>query len=132
MLYLCTIGVLLQGFAAHSLEMTALLKEAVIGRIEKRNRPVIYLQSSTVRKDDKAREIARRDNLTEGTICLLTCVEPCRSYQVVGNRETKKLELTSRIRKCLFLYHYLFHSTLGFMHVRIQPGATRHPVFRQS
>ncbi|MCG8423970.1 MAG: hypothetical protein MJE77_39260, partial [Proteobacteria bacterium] len=88
MLYLCTIGVLLKGFAAHSLEMTALLKEAVIGRIEKRNRPVIYLQSSTVRKDDKAREIARRDNLTEGTICLLTCVEPCRSYQVVGNRET--------------------------------------------
>jgi hypothetical protein len=32
----------------------------------------------------------------------------------------KQLELVHRLRKCLHLYHYQFHPTLGFMNARIQ------------
>jgi hypothetical protein len=32
----------------------------------------------------------------------------------------KKLDLLSRLRKCLFLYHYWMHPVFGFMKARIQ------------
>ena len=78
------------------------------------------LPSSHVRKEDTARAIAEQDGVTEGTIALLTCVEPCKSYEIYKNRETKKLELKPRLRKCLFLYPYFIHPEFGFMHARIQ------------
>lgn len=120
MSYLSVCSVLLKDFAEHALSMTKQLKDAVTRAVEERGRPVIYLSSSTARKEDLARELARRDGVTEGTIGLFTCIEPCRSYEVYRNRETKKLELKYRNRKCLFMYHYYFHPNFGFMHARIQ------------
>jgi hypothetical protein len=38
----------------------------------------------------------------------------------VRDRESKRLELAPRHRKCLQLYHYQMHPTFGFMHARIQ------------
>jgi hypothetical protein len=118
--YLSTRSVLLKDFGGHVQEMTKALKDAVTGAVEKRGRPVVYLQSSATRKEDVVREIAKRDGITEGTIALLTCVEPCWSYDIFRNRQAKKLELQSRYRKCLSLYHYQIHPVLGFMHARIQ------------
>src|SRR6266852_5390935 len=53
-------------------------------------------------------------------VCVLSCVEPCRTFEVYRNRETRKLELVSRTRKCLFLYHYWMHREFGFLHARLQ------------
>ena len=53
-------------------------------------------------------------------MCVLTCVEPCRSFEVYRDRDTKHLQLQPRIRKCLFLYHYLVHPVFGFLNARIQ------------
>ena len=53
-------------------------------------------------------------------MCVLTCVEPCWSFEIHRNREKKKLELEPRYRKCLFLYHYWMHPVFGFMNARIQ------------
>ena len=47
-------------------------------------------------------------------------MEPCWSFEIHRNRETKKLELESRYRKCLFLYQYWMHPEFGFMNARIQ------------
>lgn len=118
--YLSTRKVLLKDFGKHVQVMTKTLKDAVTAAVEKLNRPVVYLQSSAVRKEDVARKIAERDGVVEGTIALLTCVEPCWSYDIFRNREAKKLELQSRYRKCLSLYLYQIHPVLGFMHARIQ------------
>lgn len=118
--YLAARGILLKDFGAHSEELSALLKESLTAAVAKQGRPVAYLQSSTVSKEDLARELARRDGITSGSIALLTCVEPCRSYQVYRNRERQRLELRLLWRKCLFLYHYWFDPRLGFMHARIQ------------
>jgi hypothetical protein len=53
-------------------------------------------------------------------VCILTCVEPCWSFQVYRSRETKRLELQLYRRKCLFIYHYLVHPVFGFLNARIQ------------
>jgi hypothetical protein len=42
------------------------------------------------------------------------------SFEVHKNRQTRKLEIAYRPRKCLHLYHYQVHPTFGFMHARIQ------------
>jgi hypothetical protein len=118
--YLSTRSILLKNFGDHSEKLTQMLKQAVSRAVERQGRPVVYLQSSKVRKEDVARDIARRDGITEGSIALLSCIEPCWSYQIHRNREAKKLELRPRFRKCLSLYHYQIHPVLGFMHARIQ------------
>jgi hypothetical protein len=83
-------------------------------------RPLVYLPSSATSKEQTARDIAQRDGISSGLICVLSCVEPCQSYRVLGNRATQRLELQSCYRKCLHYYHYFFHPTLGFMHARLQ------------
>src|SRR5207247_8457400 len=61
-----------------------------------------------------------REKIEEGLVCVLSCVEPCQTFDVYRNRETRKLELVSCIRKCLFLYHYWIHREFGFLNARIQ------------
>ena len=58
--------------------------------------------------------------MKDGLICVLTCVEPCVSFDIHRNRETKHLELVTRLRKCLHVYHYFIHPLLGFMNARFQ------------
>ena len=81
-------------------------------------RPVLYMPSSASSKEDRARAIARQDGIEQGLICTLTAVEPCLSYEIVRDREARRLRLEPRHRKCLFLYHYQIHPIFGFMHAR--------------
>jgi hypothetical protein len=96
------------------------LKEASLAEAVALGRPVKYLASGQTDKDEIARDIANKERITSGLVCVLTCVEPCWSFEVGPNRETKKLELTAKPRKCLFLYHYRVHPVLGWMNARIQ------------
>jgi hypothetical protein len=107
-------------FAAHSLEVTARLEEASLRQARQLGREVRYLNSAQHRKEDIAREIAARDHVTSGLICVLRSVDPCMSFQINKNHQTRKLEIHYRQRKCLHLYHYQIHPVFGFMHTRIQ------------
>jgi hypothetical protein len=118
--YLWAARVLLKDFAGHAEALTRQLKEASEALAQRTNRPIRYLPSSASSKEDIARQIARADGITEGLICILTAVEPCLSYEIVRDRDSKRLELAPRHRKCLHLYHYHMHPTFGFMHARIQ------------
>jgi hypothetical protein len=51
---------------------------------------------------------------------VLSCVEPCRTFSVRGNRASKHLELRAEERQCLHLYFYFVDSEFGLMHVRLQ------------
>ena len=119
-MYLSFAKVLLKDFAKHVLEVTTRIKAASLALAERTQRPIKYLHSSQVHKDELARQIAARDNIKDGLICILTCVEPCQSFEIYRNREAKILELKPRFRKCLHLYHYFFHPDFGFMNARIQ------------
>jgi len=81
---------------------------------------VRHLNSSQISKEQLARQIAQQDGVTEGLIAVLSAVEPCKSFRVVGNRQTKQIELRIEPRKCLHFYFYFEHKQFGFMHVRLQ------------
>jgi hypothetical protein len=80
----------------------------------------VYLRSSQIRKDELAREILRSQPVAEGLICLFTCLEPCMTYRVRGNREAQRLELRREQGKCLHVYKYWIDSQFGFTGARLQ------------
>src|SRR5207244_9958418 len=118
--YLGSNSMLLKDVGLHGEQVSQRLKAASLAEVVAAGRPVRYLASSTVSKEKIARRIAAEDGITSGPVCVLTCVEPCRSFQIYRNRDTKHLELQPRNRTCLFLYHYAVHPVFGFLNARIQ------------
>ena len=119
-LYLSRQGVLVKDFKEFALMMTARVKEMASGAAAAAGRPMRYLTSGVQSKEDLAREIARQDRIKEGLIAVFSAVEPCTSYTVRGNRETKKLDLVLQPSRCTHLYHYFLHPQFGLLHVRVQ------------
>jgi hypothetical protein len=111
--------VLLKDFGAYAQRLTEQLKAASLERARREGRPVRYLESSATNKEAVARQIAAEDRIKEGLIVVLECVEPLRSFDIHRNRDSRKLELVPRLRKCKFLYHYLMHPVFGFINARI-------------
>jgi hypothetical protein len=83
-------------------------------------RPIEYLPTAKIAKDERARQIAARDGITEGLICVFSCVEPCWTFDIRGDRATKRRRLVQRERRCIHLYFYFLDAELGLMHVRLQ------------
>lgn len=113
-------GLWLKDFGSWVQRASERLKEASLRAAHRQGRPVIYLASSRTDKEATARQVAERDRIRNGLVCVLTCVESCMSFEVYRNRDAKRLELVPRIRKCLFLYHYWMDPILGFVNARIQ------------
>jgi len=109
-----------RNFGVHVEQTTKKLKNASLAEAERLGRPIIYLQSSQTRKESVAKQVLAENPVDSGLLCVLSCVEPCMTYEMYRNREAKKLELVYRLRKCLHLYHYYVHPLFGFMHARIQ------------
>lgn len=120
--YLYGAKVAMTDYGRHVQEVSERLKEASLAQARQLGREVRYLDSSQGRKKDIALEIAARDAVKsgDGLICVLSCVEPCATFDVRRDRVAKKIALVSRWRKCLHLYHYFDHERFGLMHVRLQ------------
>jgi len=118
--YIQKTGFLLKDFKQLMLQITGQIKTATQQIAERTGRPLTYLSSSQVRKEQVARQIAQKDGVSSGLIAILSCVEPCRTYTVGGNPQTKMLEAQLGLGKCLHYYFYHFHPLFGFMHVRLQ------------
>jgi hypothetical protein len=118
--YLSRNEVLLKNFGSHVEQVSQHLKAASLAEAAATDRPVRYLASAKASKEDIARRIAVEDGIRQGLVCVLTSVEPCRTFEIYRDRETKHLQLQPRVRKCLFLYHYLVHPFFGFLNARIQ------------
>jgi hypothetical protein len=113
-------GVKLTGFGSHAERLTDHLIGASEAEAKRLGRPIEYLASPKLRKEDQARAIAQRDGIQAGLIAVFKCVEPCWSFALRGNRATKKLEFRPELRKCLHLYHYYQHPRFGFLYGRVQ------------
>ena len=118
--YLSRNEILLKHFGAHVEQVSQRLKTASLAEAVSTGRPVRYLASAKVSKEDIARSIAAEDGIRQGLVCVLTSVEPCRTFEIYRDRDTKHLQLQPRVRKCLFLYHYVVHPVFGFLNARIQ------------
>src|SRR5690349_24553462 len=126
--YLSRRGILLKDAGRFFEAETQRIRDHVMSLAATAERPVEYLAGANTHrsgpsKEARAREIAARDGVSEGLVCVLSVLEPCRSFTVAGNRETKRLEVVRRPRKCLHCYLYLIDREFGWMHVRLQTWA---------
>ena len=123
--FLHACGVLLKDFAPFVERASAEVKAHAQRLAAEAGRPFEYLQDASTKrsghsKEDRAREIAQRDGVTEGLVCVFSVLEPCLAFDVRGNRETCRKEVVRRQRKCLHFYFYFIDAEFGWMHVRLQ------------
>ena len=120
--FLAATGVLLKDFGDSMLGLSQRIKQA--GEhlaLETPSGRVHYLPSGSQSKEDFVRGLpAPEQPGPDGLIAVLSCVEPCRTFEVHRDARTQHLELRPALRKCLHLYFYLDHPTFGPMHVRVQ------------
>lgn len=113
-------SILYKDFGRFAQGLSQALKDRATRVIEQSGRPYIYLESSTQSKEMIAQGIAQRDRITEGLICVLGCVEPCQSFSIRKDRESKTLRLVPAKRKCLHYYFYYIDREFGLIHVRLE------------
>ena len=118
--FLSKAGVRLLDFKGFVLSTSERVKEAALKETRQAKRPVRYLESSHIDKEDLARRLDAEHPVREGPICALTVVEPCTSFEYHRSQVVAERGLKPRRRKCLHVYRYLRHPTFGFMNARIQ------------
>lgn len=119
-MFLSSQRVLYKDFKPYAERLSDGIVERAKAVAEEAGRPLRYIDSARVSKEDLARKIMERDGITKGLICVLTCVEPCQTYAIRRNRDTRHLDLVSHQGKCLHVYFYLMDREFGFMHIRLQ------------
>lgn len=117
--------VLLKEFKAYVSGVTDELKAHAQRIAQEAGRPFTYLASATTKrqgasKEDLARQIAEREGIEEGLVCVFSVLEPCSTFTVRGDRETQRLKVVRRQSKCLHFYFYVLDAEFGLMHVRLQ------------
>jgi hypothetical protein len=118
--YLKVCHVLIKDFKTFAQATTDRIKALAYAAAQAAGRPALYLPSPESSKEDKARQIARADRITDGLIALFSATEPCLSYSVRGDSKTKHIHLVLETRKCTHLYHYFQHADFGQVSVRVQ------------
>jgi hypothetical protein len=118
-------GVKLVGWKPYVSSMTDMVAAHVQALAAGQGRPYEFLARTYTKatghsKEELAREIAQRDSITSGLICVFGALEPCWSFDVVGNRALKRLQVVRRKRVCRQFYLYLIDDQLGFCHIKLQ------------
>jgi hypothetical protein len=118
--YLIKNDVKLKDFKEFANEQTSLLCSHIENYIEGSHVELQYLISGKLSKDEIARQIFSRDMSKTGLIAAFSVVELCNTMTVKPNRETKRLEVTSRPTKCKHYYLYYNDEEFGWMFFKIQ------------
>jgi len=118
--YLIENDVKLKDFKEFASAQTGLLCTHVEDYIKGNGIELRYLASGKISKEETARQIFARDTSKTGLIAAFSAVEPCNTMTVAPNRETKKLEVTSRATRCKHYYLYCNDEEFGWMFFKIQ------------
>ncbi len=102
------------------MDVSERVKEASLRSYRELGRPIRYLESSKIDKEDLARRLLEEHPIDEGPICALTTVEPCRSFEYHRSKNPGERGLKLRLTKCLHIYQYHHHPSFGFLNARIQ------------
>ena len=117
--FLSSLDVLLKDFSSYAEQVTSQIVSHVKDMAASRKRPLVYLTSSKLPKEQRALDILKASPVSEGLICILSVVENCQTFQPV-KQDNGLLELRSVTRKCLYYYFYYLDKNFGFMHVKLQ------------
>jgi hypothetical protein len=112
-------GRLFKQFKEFALASSQQIRAAALDAAERIGRPVMYLPSSKMSKEQTARQCAKDDGITEGLICAIKALEPCSSF-VIRKDPAGGFNFVPARPNCLHIYHYYLHPVFGFMHVRLQ------------
>jgi hypothetical protein len=112
--------VLNKDFTPFAAAMTEQLKVGIEEQAKSWGHPVDYVPSGQTCKEDLALQLAQQRGIQEGLIAILSCVEPCYSFKMRGNWQTKKLQLHYGPSRCLHYYHYYLDRCFGLIHTRTQ------------
>ena len=118
--FLTRAGVRLLDFKSFVLKTSEAVKEATLAEARKRERPIRYLESSRISKEDFARTLLAENPVDKGLICAMTIVEPCMSFEYHRSQDRDERGLNLRPKKCLHIYKYFLHPIFGFINARIQ------------
>ena len=80
-------------------------------------RPYRHL-SSHQPMEENARELAERDGITDGLVCVYGAMETCRTFRVRFEERGPNLGPDRRV--CLVIYFYWMDREFGLMHVKLQ------------
>jgi hypothetical protein len=106
-------------FKAYAAEITKKVMAASLVAKAKELGRFRYLNSSSTDKEQAAREIARQQDVRQGLVCVLQCVEPCWTFDT-AKMPDGRLIIRGERGKCSHLYHYYIHPQFGWMYVRLQ------------
>ena len=119
--FLCRAGRRLLDFKSFALETSERVKEAALAAAERLQRPVRYLESPKISKEDLARTLLAEHPLEKpGLVCAFKAVEPCMSFEYHRSPDPRERGLKLRPKKCLHVYKYFVHPVFGFMNARLQ------------
>ena len=108
-------------FKTFALKTSERVKKVALAEAERLQRPLQYLDSPKISKEDRARELLAKHPLDKpGLVCAFTAVEPCMSFEYHRSQDPKERGLKLRPKKCLHVYNYFVHPVFGFMNARIQ------------
>lgn len=118
-------GVLAKDFKTYVAKKSREVVASAKAMAATQKRPFEYLAGACTRasgdpKRKKAEEIAAKDGIKEGLICVFSTLEPCKSFKGVYSAAKGHPEIVSQKRKCLHLYFYFMDREFGLMHVRLQ------------
>jgi len=118
--YLNYCQVLIKNFKGFAQGLSDRVKKLAYERFQQAGRPNIYLPTAALNKEALIQELIAKDHLKEGPIALLSCVEPCLTFRVRSDHQTKMIHLVMESAKCTHLYHYYQHPEIGLMNIRVQ------------
>lgn len=117
--FLSSLGVLLKDFSAYANQVTSQIVSHTEHMAASSGRPLIYLTSSKLSKEQAALDVLKSNPVSDGLICILSVVEGCQTFQPV-KQDNGLLTLRSVTRKCKYYYFYFLDKNFGFMHVKLQ------------
>jgi hypothetical protein len=113
-------GVRVEEFSSYVQRASQTVRTRAKQIAEKSGRPFTYLAHAAKGKDKLAKQIAERDGIKEGLICVFSTLEMRNCFAVWRYPQQDNIGVGRRMRKCLHLYFYLIDRELGFMYVRLQ------------
>jgi hypothetical protein len=107
---------LLKTFKDFTSEQTDILRTHAMQIAKEANRPYEYLREH-IRKEEYVRQIAERDKITDGLICVLAVNEENHTFALRYGKDRPHPARCSP--RCLTIYYYYMDRHFGFMHVRL-------------
>jgi hypothetical protein len=83
---------------------------------QSQQRPYQYLPTRQS-KEELARQIAQRDGVREGLVCVFSCLETCRTFRLQWGKG--RLRLRPDLRRCTVLYYFFLDPDCGLIHVKL-------------